>query len=497
MNLDALLKDYPLKLPTYLITGLACDSRHVLPGNLFFALSGIKTDGRNYIDEAIKKGVLVILQEGPLSIEKQNNILFICLPDINKQVGPIASKFYDHPSHEMIVIGITGTNGKTSTCCLTARVLEKLGYKVGVIGTLGMGELAALNHSGMTTPDAITLQHQFHKFKKSGMTAVVMEVSSHALDQYRVDGIQFDAAIFTNLTRDHLDYHHTMENYAKAKRRLFNWPALKYAIINVDDKIGEAWINELSDQLSVCCYSLSRAFFSRHPRAGGDPIKIKKLFTQNLQLDLSGIHATLSGSFGKVEFHSELLGQFNVSNLLAVLSCLCMLGIPLDTAAKSLSECHGVRGRMQLVREKNKPLAVIDYAHTPDALEQVLITLRALPCKKIICVFGCGGDRDRGKRSLMAAIAEKYADLIIVTSDNPRSEEPETIAKEIVQGFHDMSKVMLELDRARAIALALKQAQEGDIVFIAGKGHETTQTIQGVVYPFDDVEVVKDIFSEN
>lgn len=490
IKLNELLKGYQLNLPAYSITGLACDSRRVLSGNLFFALSGTKTDGRKYIDEAIKNGALFILQEGPLSVEEQNNILFICLPDIKKQIGLIASKFYNYPSHEMLVIGVTGTNGKTSTCCLTAQVLEKLGYKVGVIGTLGMGTLVALNHSGMTTPDAITLQHQFYEFKKSGMTAVVMEVSSHALDQYRVEGVQFDAAIFTNLTRDHLDYHHSMENYAKAKRRLFNWPGLKYAIINADDEIGEGWVNELSDKLSVCCYSLS------HPRECGDPLKIKTLFTQNLQLDLSGIHASLSGSFGELAFHSELLGQFNVSNLLAVLSCLCMLGIPLKKAAKLLSKCHGVPGRMQLVREKNKPLAVIDYAHTPDALEQVLATLKALPCKKIICVFGCGGDRDRGKRPLMAAIAEKYADLIVVTNDNPRSEEPESIAKEIMQGFHDMSKVMLELDRACAIALALKQAQEGDIVLVAGKGHETTQTIKGIVYPFDDVDVVKSKLSE-
>ncbi len=488
VKLNELLKEYQLNLPACSITGLACDSRHVLPGNLFFALNGTKTDGRKYIDEAIKNGAQVILQEGPPSIEKQNDILFIFLPDINKQVGLIAAKFYAHPSHEMLVIGITGTNGKTSTCCLAAQVLEKLGYKVGVIGTLGMGELAALNHSGMTTPDAITLAHQFHEFKKAGMKAVVMEVSSHALDQYRVDGIQFDAAIFTNLTRDHLDYHQSMENYAKAKRRLFNWPGLKCAIINADDETGEAWINELSDKLNVCSYSLSRL----RERAG-----VRELFTQKLQLDLSGIHASLSGSFGEIAFHSELLGQFNVSNLLAVLSCLCMLGIPLDIAAKSLSECHGVRGRMQLVRGKNKPLTVIDYAHTPDALEQVLTTLKALPCKKIICVFGCGGDRDRGKRPLMAAIAAKYADLIVVTNDNPRSEEPETIAKDIMQGFHDMSKVMLELDRARAIALALKQAQEGDIILIAGKGHETTQTIKGIVYPFDDVARVREIISEN
>lgn len=468
------------------IHNLQSDSRLVKPGDLFIALSGSKTDGKKFIQQAISQGAVAVIYE---SAEKKDqvieNIPIIHIENLAENLGFIAARFYDYPSKDMLVIGVTGTNGKTSTTFLLAQALNQVGYKAGVIGTLGVGQLNALQSTGMTTPDALTLQKQFAEFKKAGVTAVAMEVSSHALDQFRVNGVEFDAAVFTNLTRDHLDYHVTMDNYARAKQKLFLWPGLKKAIINADDEIGQAWLNTLSFDAETCAYSVQQ---TENQKINHDKYLIAKLATFNA----SGIHALIESSFGMGELNAGLLGRFNCSNLLAVLATLCMLSIPLNQALKTLATCHGVPGRMQLVRAANKPLAIVDYAHTPDALEQVLKTIKEFATAKIICVFGCGGDRDKGKRPLMAKIAEQYADVLVLTSDNPRSEEPAQIVEDMLKGLQSAEAALIELDRAKAIALALNLAKVEDIILVAGKGHETTQTIKGTVHHFNDVEVIEE-----
>jgi len=297
--------------------------------------------------------------------------------------------------------------------------------------------------------------------------------------------VEFDAAVFTNLTRDHLDYHVTMDNYAKAKQKLFLWPGLKNAIINADDEIGQTWLNTLSFSAETCAYSVQQTENINHNA-------FCFLSAKQATFNASGIHALIESSFGTGELNASLLGRFNCSNLLAVLATLCMLSIPLNQALKILATCHGVPGRMQLVRAANKPLAIVDYAHTPDALEQVLKTIKEFATAKIICVFGCGGDRDKGKRPLMAKIAEQYADVLVLTSDNPRSEEPAQIVEDMLKGLKNAETAFIELDRAKAIALALNLAKVEDIILVAGKGHETTQTIKGTVHHFNDVEVIEE-----
>lgn len=483
MHLSELLVDI-VSLPASLnvdVRGLCCDSRKAQSGDLFLAYPGEASDGRLFIGEAIKRGVVAVLCEPPVPAElSQQGVHIIEIPELKNIIGKIAARYYQHPADAIMMIGITGTNGKTSCSHFIARCLQAAGQKCGIIGTLGLGFPGQLTEFGLTTPDAITLQQALATMRDNGAKAVAMEVSSHSLVQHRVDSIAFDIAVFTNLTRDHLDYHGTMEAYAAAKQRLFFLPGLQYAVLNLDDVTGRAWLPTLPKNLIVYGYT-------QQPSAATIPT----VRAVNVELLPQGIQARVITPWGEGILSSQLFGRFNLSNLLAVLTVLGIMDIPLSRSLNYLAALSTVPGRMQTLGGKGKPLVVVDYAHTPDALAQVLNTLREHVSAKLWCVFGCGGDRDRGKRPLMAQAAERYSDQIIVTSDNPRREAPESIIADIMTGFEKPSAVQTIVDRRRAIATAIEQAGPNDIILIAGKGHENYQIIGAEKSHFSDAEEVK------
>lgn len=473
------------------IKGLCQDSRQLQTGDLFFAYRGSDSDGRNFIADAIAKGAAAILFEPDGSSIDVNSVPIPIFPlqHLTSQLGPIAARFYDYPSRYLPVIGITGTNGKTSCTHFLAECLQQLQKPCGVIGTLGNGFYGDLRPGQLTTPDAIELQQLLAHFRDKQAQAVVMEVSSHRLAQQRLRGTEFSVAAFTNLTRDHLDYHGTMRAYAQAKRSFFDLPGVQQAILNADDPYAQQWLTELAEQLPVYAYSLHRpqAAWSHIPH-----VTVKK-FNFNQQ----GLQAEIDTPWGEVFIENPfLLGEFNLSNLLLVLTLLKSLHFSLAEISQVISKLKGVKGRMQVFYSRGKPLVVVDYAHTPDALQQVLHALRPHCLDgKLYCLFGCGGDRDKGKRPLMAKIAEQEADHIIITSDNPRDEDPLHILRAIQQGFTGKKTVYCEPDRQRAIAYALATAQSNDVVLIAGKGHEAYQLVKGIKYPFDDVMEVERLLS--
>lgn len=457
-------------------TGITADSRKVQPGSLFLAYPGAKSDGRNFIQQAINAGAAAVLWEKEgftwnADWQVQNQ----AVSALKLQVGEIAAEYYGHPSGQLTMVGVTGTNGKTSVSQWIAQCLAILGKKTAVLGTIGNGfvddNASTLSEATNTTPDAILLQGMLADYLKQQANAVVMEVSSHGLDQGRVSGVAFDIAILTNLSRDHLDYHGTMEAYATAKRKLFDWPNLSMAILNVDDAFGLSVANSLKQQQKP---------FMTYGIGSGD------ICASNLELSDSGLSMQVETPLGSALLSAPVLGRFNAYNVLAVLGTLLALDVSLDDAIKTISQIKPVQGRMQQFGGGELPLVVIDYAHTPDALEKVLNTLKEqVPVtNKLICVFGCGGDRDAGKRPLMGAIAHKLADNVVVTSDNPRSENPQEIIEQIMAGM--TGTYAAEPDREMAITMAVRAARQGDIVLVAGKGHEDYQEISGVKYPFSD-----------
>lgn len=487
MKLSLLLND---KLPSQLaqdieVSGLALDSRKVKPGDLFFACVGTQLDGRLYIEDAIKRGAQVVLAEGTPALEMRESIPVIFMPDLSKQVGSIASHFYHSPSEKMQIVGITGTNGKTSCSYFIAEALTHHHFPCGVIGTLGNGLYGNIQESNLTTPDAVTLQKTFADFLSLGAKHVAMEVSSHSIDQGRMNGIDFAIGIFTNLTRDHLDYHGTMENYGNTKKKFFEQAATKTIILNADDAFGKKLIAEFQGKKPVYAYSLEK------PTQSSD---IPFIYAENIRLDINGIHATVISPWGQGELSAQLIGKFNLSNVLAAFTALCLLEIPFEKVLQLISQLKSVPGRMQALGGKEKPLVVVDYAHTPDALEKVLQALRNHCQGKLICIFGCGGDRDRGKRPMMAAIAEKFSDCVMVTDDNPRTENPAQIFQDIFQGFSAPKDILHEHDRTKAIQTMIREAKAGDCVLIAGKGAETYQMIGDKKIHFSDVEVVLNQF---
>lgn len=466
------------------ITGLSLDSRTIKPGNLFIAYVGGNSDGRKYISEAIANGAAaVVCEEKDFDTSKKNfpnQIPIIKIENLQKFVGNIAARFYDNPSAEMTVIGVTGTNGKTSCSQFTARALEMAGKKCGVMGTLGFGFIDHLQPLNLTTPDALTLQKELAELKKAHADYVSMEVSSHSLDQYRVDGVQFNTAVFTNLTRDHLDYHGNMINYAQAKKRLFADFAIKNAVINLDDEYGRQFIASISKRINTVGYTLNNA-----------PNNFQTVHAENIRLSETGFIADVKTPWGQGQLKSNLMGRFNVSNLLAVLSVLNLLEIPFAESLEYLSTLKTVIGRMQVFGGNNQPLVIVDYAHTPDALEQALKALREHCRGKLWCVFGCGGERDRGKRAIMAQVAEKNSDKVVVTDDNPRREYSQKIIEDIMQGFLYPHLAISISDRRTAINYAIQNAKSEDIVLIAGKGHEPYQIIGEEKLPFSDAEEVQ------
>jgi UDP-N-acetylmuramoyl-L-alanyl-D-glutamate--2,6-diaminopimelate ligase len=459
--------------------GLAIDSRKVLPGDLFLALPGEKSDGRNFIRQAVAAGAAAVLWERrDHEWDRTLRVPNAGVAGLRDMLGAIADEFHGHPSRHLWMAGITGTNGKTSCSHWIAQSLSRLGRKTAVLGTLGSGFPGTLEPALNTTPDAVELHARLARFLGEGASACAMEVSSHGIEQGRVNGVQFDVALFTNLSRDHLDYHKTMADYAAAKARLFRWPGLKHAAINVDDPFGRELASSLDRSgVNVLEYGLGRGDVAGH----------------KLDLSTRGLKLEIATPWGSAQLASPMLGGFNASNLLGVLAVLGLSGVALQDAVAALSEVEAVAGRMQLVREPGTPLVVVDYAHTPDALEKVLETLRGvLPAGgRLFCVFGCGGDRDPGKRPLMGEVATRLADYAVITSDNPRSEDPQSIIAAVAAGAHP--NYSTEPDRAAAIYRAVNEARQDDIVLLAGKGHEAYQETRGMRLPFDDVNVAREL----
>ena len=460
---------------------LCNDSRRVRPGDVFVAYPGGTHDGRAFIAQAIAAGARAVIWESNDFVWPSGwNIPNCGVNGLHAMAGEVAAYIAGEPAHALWMIGVTGTNGKTSCSHWIAQAMTDVGRKTAVIGTLGHGFPGALTGLANTTPDAVALHALLACYRGQRASCVAMEVSSHGLTQERLSGARFDVALFTNLTRDHLDYHGDMVSYGEAKARLFDWPGLQYAVINVDDAFGRSLVARLSRGcVKVLTYGLAGGAISGH----------------RLDLNRFGLDLEIRTPWGGGFVHSPLMGAYNATNLLGVLGVLLASEVPLDEALTALTRLQAVSGRMQTMGGGARPLVVVDYAHTPDALEHVLTALRAHGASgKLICVFGCGGERDSGKRPLMGAVASRLADRVVITSDNPRSEDSAAIIAEIASGAQ--APFAIEADRARAIDLAISRAAAGDVVLIAGKGHETYQDIAGVRYPFSDVETANNCLAE-
>ncbi|MBB3119251.1 UDP-N-acetylmuramoyl-L-alanyl-D-glutamate--2,6-diaminopimelate ligase [Pseudoduganella violacea] len=475
---------------------LASDSRRIKAGDVFFAYPGEAGDGRGYIAAAIAQGAAaVVYEEQGASWDAAWNVPHLAVAGLKKQAGPIAHAFYAMPDSAMFTAGVTGTNGKTSCAVWLGQALSRLGDVTAVVGTLGVGLFrpraeAEFDVTGYTTPDAVLLARKLAESRDEGAAALAIEVSSIGLDQERAAGMHFDAAIFTNLTRDHLDYHGDLENYEAAKAKLFAWPGLKHAVINLDDAAGlrlVAHVKANNPATAITGYTLADAA-TLADIAGVSMLRAGQLRSRSL-----GTEFQLESAQGAATVKTQLVGQFNVSNALAVLGTLLAKGAPLRAAVEAIEALVPAPGRMQQVGGQDAPMIIIDYAHTPDALEKTLETLRLVAQERggqLWCVFGCGGDRDPGKRPQMGRIAQ-MADHVLVTSDNPRSEDPHQIIAQIVAGMdrnHPSSVFQTVEDRAAAILSAIKHAAKPDVILLAGKGHEPYQEIKGKKLQFSDAD---------
>jgi UDP-N-acetylmuramoyl-L-alanyl-D-glutamate--2,6-diaminopimelate ligase len=490
MLLAGMMTD-PSVLGDLTLTGLTLDSRQVQCGNLFISLSVNKEQRALYIKQAVTLDAIVILfdasnvlSEQEMVALSQKNVKAYPIKKLADKAGEIAARFYGHPSLAMTVIAVTGTNGKTSVSQFIAQSLEFLGFPCGVIGTLGVGRLDDLQSNGMTTPDPISLQAALAAFYQQAIKYAVIEASSHALEQGRLNSVDIDVAVLTNLSRDHLDYHQDMVSYAAAKQRLFDMSNLKIAVINSDDDFGMSLMTHLAANKDITVIS-----YSSQGKNG------MSLQAQAIEATSDGVNFELIGDSSSAQIQSSLLGRFNVDNLLATAASLLAINVSFDEVIRALVQCHSVKGRMQCYGGDQQPHLVIDFAHTPDALEQALKSLRVHLANdgQLWCVFGCGGDRDVGKRAVMGQIAEHYADRIVLTDDNPRSEMPATIVNDILSGIKEQQKVYVEHDRKLAITYVITHANDSDMVLVAGKGHEEYQEIAGVKNPFSDALVVKQI----
>jgi len=456
------------------IQGMTLDSRQLQTGDLFVALAGTQVHGERFIPMAIERGAVAILREAKQEQQLINQgVLQVDIPDLSQKLGHIAAHFYDNPSQSMQVIGVTGTNGKTSVSHYLAQLLPA---PCGLLGTLGYGVYGQLQSGQHTTPDAIQLQALFNSLHTQTVQQVVMEVSSHALVQGRVNGLQFDTAVFTNLSRDHLDYHQTMQAYREAKLKLFQWDNLKTAIVNLDDSMCQTIQQYLSPHVTCLTYGIETPNADIHATI--------------LQRHAQGYQLKIKTPWGNGIAEIGLFGQFNVSNILAAVTVALNQGINLDTILEKLEQIQPVTGRMQAVTQQ--PTIIIDYAHTPDALEKVLQASRQHCERQLHCVFGCGGDRDQGKRPEMGKIAQQLADKVIVTDDNPRYEPPQVIIEAILTGCQlPDANLQVIADRETAIRTAIQQANPQDIIVIAGKGHEDYQQVGDEFLHFSDAEVVR------
>ncbi|MBN9288481.1 MAG: UDP-N-acetylmuramoyl-L-alanyl-D-glutamate--2,6-diaminopimelate ligase [Gammaproteobacteria bacterium 39-13] len=481
------------------VSGLSLNTQHIQPGELFIALKGHQHDGRTYIKEAISRGASAIICEAQgleaFHYVASREMPIIPVSNLASKLSTLASRFYDKPSAAMKVIGITGTNGKTTSSFLLSQSLSRLNIPCAVLGTLGYGFLHSLSHSALTTPDALSLQRHLKELKDQGAEAVAMEVSSHGLAQDRVSSIEFCSAIFTNLTQDHLDYHGNMEAYGQAKQKLFQFPSLKRAIINADSDYYPKIMRVIRRDIPIILHTVQ----SKLSAVPSQRSSLLAITLKQLDLDQKGITAVVETPWGQGILRSPLLGMFNVSNLLGVLAELCLQGADLKNALAALSQSYPPPGRMQRLGGITTPQVIIDYAHTPDALENALKAARKHCRRRLWCVFGCGGDRDKDKRAKMGHIAGLYADRIVITNDNPRTENPRSIIDGILEGLsaehHD--KIFVEEDRQSAIEHAISRALAVDTILVAGKGHEDYQIIGDQKFPFSDVECVKTLLKED
>ncbi|KQB57553.1 MULTISPECIES: UDP-N-acetylmuramoyl-L-alanyl-D-glutamate--2,6-diaminopimelate ligase [Acidovorax] len=467
------------------VTGtLQTDSRQIRPGDGFIAWPGAATDGRAHIGDALSRGAVACLveHEGVEAFALQG-LPVAALHGLKVATGLIAADWFDQPTQRLDVLAVTGTNGKTSTSWWLAEALNVLSKNeliaqggCALVGTLGMGTPPALTSTGMTTPDPVRLQRAFQQFADAGRTACAIEASSIGLAEHRMAGTRIRVALFTNFTQDHLDYHPGMAAYWQAKSVLFDWPGLQAAVVNIDDARGAELHATLADRL-LDLWSVSITGPAR-------------LAARDISMGEGGLRFTVAEGVHTHVLQTRVIGQYNVSNLLGVLAGLRALGVPLQHALYACAQLSPVPGRMEQIHHPGQPLVAVDYAHTPDALDKALQALRPIAQERggqLWCVFGCGGDRDAGKRPLMGAVAQHHADRVVVTSDNPRSEDPAAILHQILQGTIAGNTVRAEPDRAAAIALAIAEAAPADVVLIAGKGHEDTQETAGVRLPFSDM----------
>jgi UDP-N-acetylmuramoyl-L-alanyl-D-glutamate--2,6-diaminopimelate ligase len=453
------------------------DSRRVEPGVAFAAYPGSQADGRAFVPDALARGASAVLWDPQgFTWDARWQRPNLAVERLQARLGTIADFLYGNPSRQLWMVGVTGTNGKTSCAHWIAQAHDACGRPAAIVGTLGNGLVGGVARATHTTPDAAVLHELLAQFRAAGAQVVAMEVSSHGLDQGRVNGVHFDVALFTNLTRDHLDYHQTMAAYAATKARLFAWPDLRVAVVNGDDPFGAQLIDDARGRgLRVLSYGLG----------------VADIAASGLRMDGKGIALDVTTPSGKAQLRAPVIGAFNVYNLLGVLGVLLASDVPLDAAVKALAELESPEGRMQRLGGDGKPLVVVDYAHTPDALEKVLLATRPAVAADgtLVCVFGCGGDRDAGKRPQMGAIASRLADRVVVTSDNPRGEDPAAIIADITRGIDaaERQRVVTEADRRTAIHGAIAAAGPGDVVLVAGKGHERYQEHNGVRTAFSDV----------
>ncbi|MCK7549136.1 UDP-N-acetylmuramoyl-L-alanyl-D-glutamate--2,6-diaminopimelate ligase [Marinobacter koreensis] len=461
------------------IHGLQTDSRTVRSGDAFVALSGARTPADHYVDKAIEAGATVVLLESDdhSQCSEHHGALIVPVVGLRRELGRIADRFFEHPSQRLRLIGVTGTNGKTSVSQYISQLLKETGTPCGLMGTLGYGMPGALQPATHTTPDVVQVNRVLAQILRQGGRAAVMEVSSHALDQGRVDRVAMTGAVFTNLTRDHLDYHGTMEAYGEAKAKLFLREGLHFAVINFDDPFGRQLYEQLEGKCDRVRYSLHEAQ--------------TELWLKEFTPTDEGFVASVDGQWGAFEIHVPIMGSFNASNTLAAMATVMALGVPLERVRTAVSRLQPPPGRLECFSGADGVRVVVDYAHTPDALSNALSALRMHVAGRLICVFGCGGDRDSGKRPEMAREAEALADQVIVTDDNPRSENPDAITRDIMAGFVHPERVRVIHDRAQAIAEAIDLAGKDDLVLIAGKGHEAYQEVAGQKLPFSDTEQVR------
>lgn len=456
------------------ISGIVYDSRRAVPGALFVALHGEHTDGSKYIEDAVHRGAVAVVSQTPCAFG--GSVPCIQVADARQALARLAAAFYGHPAGRLCTVGITGTNGKTTISFMLREIFKAAGRKPGLLGTVRYEIGDRVIPAARTTPESADLQAMFSQMERAGCDSAIMEVSSHALAQYRVADILYDAAIFTNLTQDHLDYHGTLEEYFNVKSRLFN-QVRRFAVINGDDPWGKRLMQSKKFLAGLTSYGFEEGAQVR----GLNPVS-----------DTNGSRMHVQSPWGEADISLRLIGRFNLSNALAAFAAAAALGIPVDVIVKALAEMPCVPGRLEAVENSRGKRVFVDYAHTDDALLNVLQTLRDITPGKLVVVFGCGGNRDKGKRPLMGKVAARLADFSIITNDNPRNEIPEKIAADIAAGFDSERKYEIVLDRKAAIARGIELIGRKDVLLVAGKGHEAYQEFNGAIFPFDDREAVRE-----